>query len=456
MAVLLSGLLLAPLARAGPNATPSTYGEVTGFSSWKLPYEPVAEMEADLNHFVEAGARWLRIDLAWSASEPSPGSYRFGLVDRVVNAANARGVRVLLTLAYAPGWASGCPTDKCLPTANHVPAYGAFAGAAAAHFRGRVAAYEIWNEANQRWATGTPDPTRYVAMARAAYPVIKAGDPAATVLVGVAGPTGPQNGELGPLEWAVALWDRGIDGSFDAWSAHPYSFPALPADPGTEHWSGWWAMVHIHDFLVSVGRDVPIWMTEFGTPTRGKGYPDTFQRDSILTAIDTAATYPWAGPLFLYMVRDTSTSSSYGESFGLLNFDRSAKTAWVPVSERLRTPVGGVAPEPEPEPQAEPAPSREAAAGAAPRIAAAQVPLPADAPTTTALPTPARPTASDPSLSERAAVDIPAAASSGRPPVALWAGPLCALLVSGLLFGRAWRRAGARLAGARHAVHKTL
>jgi hypothetical protein len=57
-----------------------------------------------------------------------------------------------------------------------VAAYGTYAGAAAAHFKGKVAAYEIWNEANQRWAAGTPDPVRYTQMAKDGYRKIKAAD----------------------------------------------------------------------------------------------------------------------------------------------------------------------------------------------------------------------------------------------------------------------------------------
>jgi hypothetical protein len=140
------------------------------------------------------------------------------------------------------------------------------------------------------------------------------------------------------LDWTKALWASGIDGSFDEWAAHPYSAPALPEASGTQAWSGWWAMVNIHAFLASKGRDVKIWMTEFGTPTRGRGYADSFQRDSIVTAIDLAASYSWAGPLFLYTLRDNSASTTdYGESFGLLSYDRTPKSAWQPVSDKLHS-----------------------------------------------------------------------------------------------------------------------
>ena len=333
--MMLSTFLASPDARA---ATPGTHGATTGFSfPGQFAGQSSTAIGADLDAVVASGAAWIRMDVAWSVVEGTRGTYRWSVYDGAMNAAKSRGLNVLVVLAYAPSWATGCAgTDKCLPTSTNISAWGAFAGAAAQHFAGKANAYELWNEENQSWAAGTPDPVRYVAMARAAYPVIKAADPAVTVLVGGAGPSATGNGEYSPLDWTKAVWAAGIDGSFDAWAAHPYCFPALPEAINTRTWSGWWAMVDIHSFLVSQGRDVKVWMTEFGTPTRDKGYADTFQRDSILKAIDLAASYPWSGPLFLYTLRDNSASTTdYGESFGLLNTDRTPKTAWQPVSDKL-------------------------------------------------------------------------------------------------------------------------
>src|SRR4051794_26384607 len=98
-------------------AAPNTFGATTGFSSPMLTYEPAADMNADLDAEVAAGASWVRVDLAWSYVESTKGTYRWTSVDNVVNGATARGLKVLLTLAYAPSWATGCAgTDKCLPT----------------------------------------------------------------------------------------------------------------------------------------------------------------------------------------------------------------------------------------------------------------------------------------------------------------------------------------------------
>lgn len=56
-------------------------------------------------------------------------------------------------------------------------AFQVFAGKVAARYKGRVKAYEIWNE-----PTYTMGNTVYANLLKAAYPPIKAADPAATVI----------------------------------------------------------------------------------------------------------------------------------------------------------------------------------------------------------------------------------------------------------------------------------
>ena len=91
-----------------------------------------------------AGIRWVRVDLAWSAAETAPGRFDFGLWDRILDAFEPRGIRVLFILDYGNEiYEGGFPPA----TDEGRAAFASFAGAAARHFRGR-AAWEIWNEPN--------------------------------------------------------------------------------------------------------------------------------------------------------------------------------------------------------------------------------------------------------------------------------------------------------------------
>ena len=118
----------------------------------------------DVNHTLDlmtaTGVRTVRVMMPWAGMEPNPGQFDFGQVDLIVDAANARGMSVLGTLVSAPGWAvaPGLPAVSSPPASADV--YGDFAGATAGHFRGRVAAYEIWNEPNSAmsWTSGPQGP----------------------------------------------------------------------------------------------------------------------------------------------------------------------------------------------------------------------------------------------------------------------------------------------------------
>ena len=99
------------------------------------------------------------------------------MVDFCVNQARARGINVLITLWMTPGWANGEPGNLVPPT--NPQDYADFARWAAGYWRGRVAAWEVWNEPdpNQSFWQGTID--QYAGLLRASYPAFKAGDPEA-------------------------------------------------------------------------------------------------------------------------------------------------------------------------------------------------------------------------------------------------------------------------------------
>lgn len=108
----------------------------------------------------DAGLGWVRIDFNWINAEPKKGVFDWSVFDAIVDGANARGLRVLAVIGYAPAWASA--GDKLGDgSINDVPidgAYAAFVTAAVKHFEGRVTHWELWNEPNlDGFFEGTPD-----------------------------------------------------------------------------------------------------------------------------------------------------------------------------------------------------------------------------------------------------------------------------------------------------------
>jgi hypothetical protein len=215
-----------------------------------------------------AGIRWVRLDLAWSAAEVDPGRYDFRTWDRFLDAFEPHGIRVLLILDYGNDlYDDGFPPE----TESGRTGFASFAAAAARHFRGRVV-WEIWNEPNlPRYWAGAPDPSAYVALARAAAREIRREDPGAWVL-------GPSlGGESFDLDYLEATFELGLLEIVDAVSVHPYgaSQPEAAAE--------FYEQIRARIARFAPGREIPIVVSEWGYPVEGLGAEG--QADFLLRAI---------------------------------------------------------------------------------------------------------------------------------------------------------------------------
>jgi hypothetical protein len=116
--------------------------------------------EAALDEIQGLGVRALRVILYWRDVAPSPrratppaitetdpAVYDWAKYDALVDAARARGMRVLLTVSGpVPRWATLSRRDQYTrPSAER---FARFAQAVGAHYNGRVSLYSIWNEPN--------------------------------------------------------------------------------------------------------------------------------------------------------------------------------------------------------------------------------------------------------------------------------------------------------------------
>ncbi len=101
---------------------------------------------------VTAGARRLwDSGVTWAALEPAPGSFDWSRLDAQVEAAEQSGASLTLTLGMTPTWASSDPGAAsaygygaaALPA--RIADWDRYVAAAAARYKGRIAAYELWN-----------------------------------------------------------------------------------------------------------------------------------------------------------------------------------------------------------------------------------------------------------------------------------------------------------------------
>jgi polysaccharide biosynthesis protein PslG len=321
-------------------------GEMFGVAAGgTLQNEAPGTLARDIADDRRAGSRWIRFDINWAQIQNGgPDVYDWSHVDRVVHDAEARGMSILGTLVYTPGWAR--PAGTPATWAPRPATFARFAAAAARHLGAEgVHALEIWNEPNlpQSWAP-RPSTGAYTALLRAADVAIRRVAPATTVVTGGLAPAANRDGDIAPVTFLQGIYRHGGRGHFDAVGDHPYCWPVYPgtAAPG----SAWYEMYGTRTSLRSVmiahhdGAE-KIWATEFGAPTagpRGAYVSPATQARMVRDAYTLFAAYRWAGPLFLYQGRDAgSARGDMYDHFGFINHDFAPKPAFRAYQEAAAT-----------------------------------------------------------------------------------------------------------------------
>jgi hypothetical protein len=264
----------------------------------------------------QLGVSRLRINLGWSgvvgdtardASVPHPVPYDWSDVDRAIDQAAANGQRVQLTLlGPAPAWASarhGKPSNfKPNPRL-----FAQFARAAAAHFKGRVDRYSIWNEPNySSWLNPhVTAPQQYRKLYIGAYKGIKRVDPTASVLLGETSPIGRAGVASSPLTFLRQITCSNVDYTAaksceplrtDGYAHHPYTllsgtaygpyFPGLTSDDVTtgslvrldqalDKLQARGAIINTSGGTNATRSPISLFLTEYGFYARGKSSAST-------------------------------------------------------------------------------------------------------------------------------------------------------------------------------------
>lgn len=194
----------------------------------------------------------------WPAIEPARGVYHWDVLDKDVADTLAHHAQFLLTLGQTPAWASSRPDEPAV----YGKGYGAppasiadwtdFVRAVAARYKGRIAAYEVWNEPDQAgFYTGTP--AQLAGLEKATAEVIHETDPAARVVApAVAGGAG-----VSQLRFLDDYFAAGGGKSADVLAYHGYVYPAEDEADALRRFR---ALTAAHGLSAK-----PIWNTETGT-----------------------------------------------------------------------------------------------------------------------------------------------------------------------------------------------
>ncbi len=299
----------------------------------------------------DIGYDWAKSYVNWETVEPEPGQYRWTDPDNIVTAFEGYGIRILMRVHGTPAWARPEGTFLSYPP-NHVADFGRFMGALAARYRGRVAAYEIWNEPNlhYEWGYLEPDPQQFTALLKAAFQAVKAVDPNALVITGGLATTGDGSSTaMGDLAFLQGIYDAGARGYFDALGSHPYAFGHDPdfQDP----WGLSLARVVQQREVMIANEDAetPIWITEAGWVLHTNWNlvehetiaVDQAQQAAYLTRTyrKVRAEWPWVEALFLFNL-DFSSVPWYPAAepmrwYAILNPDRTPRPAYTDLKSQM-------------------------------------------------------------------------------------------------------------------------
>jgi len=290
-----------------------------------------------LNMAHHAGVSWVIQLVAWRDVEPTPGELFWEYTDWLVRAAEYYGLELIMRLDHPPVWAVS--PDERIPV--DLAAYADFVGRVAARYRGRVAAYAVWNEPNLtiEWVGQVPNPAGYVDLLCAAHASIRAADPQALVISAGLAPTN-RNDDVAMDDRVFLLGMYGAQGAacFDVLGAHPYGFAYTPDDPYAAHEGRNFARLSDLRAIMVDNADstTPVWATELGWTTSPAAEEEQWlavseeqQSDYLQRAFDQAAHHwPWLERIAVWNLSIGLPQDDEKRGYSLLHDDGAPKLAY--------------------------------------------------------------------------------------------------------------------------------
>lgn len=298
----------------GPGPARAGQDLEVGIEDERIMLDSPGRVEPVTQQWARLGMDAVRIHARWR------DRHDLGALDAAVNAAEAAGLKVQLTITGR--------THRPDPRR-----YARFAAHVAHRYRGRVVRYLVWNEPNiPGWLRPT-SPHLYRALVRAAVPAIHAADPGAPVLIGELAPIG--TGRRAALSFlrGFACVDRDYrpvtrgrcrhfrPAAADGFGHHPHGQHASPTNVSS---NPDWAKIaelgrleRVLDRLTGAGRILApggrfdLWLTEFAyqtsPPDRDDGVPLARQARWLQLVAYRAWRDPRVRSLSLYQWEDEPT-----------------------------------------------------------------------------------------------------------------------------------------------------
>ena len=172
---------------------------------------------------------------AWLDAQPLPDLWRWDQADLSLDAAEQRDLRIVARLGGAPDWARDAERE---PDTDGPPAdlalWARYCAEVAARYRGRIAAYQIWNEPNlsREWGGMKPDPAAYVELLAVCSASIRSVDPDAILISAGLAPTGTNDDSAMPDDiYFDHMYRKNFQRHIDVVGVHAPGFSAPELSP---------------------------------------------------------------------------------------------------------------------------------------------------------------------------------------------------------------------------------
>ena len=263
-----------------------------------------------------AGVGWIRQELPWEQVEPNArGQQDWAKFDDIVDRARAQHIDLLLRLDTSPRWALAPNAPDGLSPPVRFEDYWDFVEQVAVRYRGRVRAYQIWNEPNltNEWGRQPPDAAEYVRLLQGAAQRIRRADPDAVVVMGALAPTLTRSAEAeNELIYLQQLYEAGLRPGFDhdVVAVQAYGLRGGPDDPRVGQNDVTFSRPElVRQVMQRNGDTTPVWATEVGWNVNPPDFAEqrfgrvtpTLQARYTLRAFTRAEQqWPWLQTLFVW------------------------------------------------------------------------------------------------------------------------------------------------------------
>lgn len=304
--------------------------------------EPAKREEA-MRLIAGAGFQWVRQEFPWQDIEihgkgdfedrrHEPYRSAWEKYDHIVELAEKYDLKIMARLSTPPAWSRALTdTVGTFAPPDDMKDYGDFVEAIVTRYRGRIPAYQIWNEPNiyPEWGAYPISAEAYTALLKEGYTRVKAADPNAIVVMGALAATieldrvrrFDVNGQLispGGLSDALFLqqmYDAGAAPYFDVLAMQGYGLWSGPTDrrmqPRVLNFS---RPLYVRDVMVRNGDShKAIWLSELAwnalppdsglPPVYGQVTPEQQARYAALAYDRLEREWPWLGVGFYWFFK---------------------------------------------------------------------------------------------------------------------------------------------------------